>query len=294
MMQEDYNKALEYLTQWQTLQTKDLNAGDHVLFAQNYYQTKRYSEALVSIEQAIELTEAKDKLPKENWLILQRAAYYELKQPHKVTEILEKMVRLYDKPDYWIQLSGMYGETEQEDKQLATMEAAWQAGYIEKGSDMVTLAQLYLFHNVPFKAAKVIEQAMAEQKIDKTEKYYQLISQSYLMAKNDDKAVEPLIMAAQMAEHGNFDAQLAEIYVNNEQWDKAIIASAAAMKKGELKNPGNIHMVVGMAAYNLADYERSLRALDKARSFRPTKNMANQWISYVSKERTVSAKRAIL
>lgn len=294
MMQEDYVKALKYLTQWQAGQKKDLSAGDHVLFAQNHYQIRQYQQALVSINQAIELTEAKDKLPKENWLVLQRAAYYETKQPLKVAETLEKMVRLYNKPEYWVQLAGMYGETEQEDKQLATMEAAWQAGYITKGTDMMTLAQLYLYNNVPYKAAEVLEQAMADNSIERDEKNLQLVSQAYLMAKNDDKAIVPLTQAAVMAKHGNFDAQLAEIYVNSEQWGKALQAAAIALQKGDLNNPGNVHMALGMANYNLEKFDKSLVALEKARLFKPTNNMASQWIKYVSTERLAGQQRGFL
>ena len=293
MSQENYTKALEYLTNWKDNVGKDLSAGDHVLFAQNYYQTKQYQNALDSIEQAIHLREAKEKLPKENWLVLQRAAYYELKQPQKVTEVLEKMVRLFNKPEHWVQLAGMYGETEQEKKQLAVMEAAWQAGYITKGQDMVNLAQLYLYHEVPFKAAKVMEDAIAQGLVKKEEKNLQLLSQAFLMAKNDDLAVNPLQEAAQIAEHGNFEAQLAEIYVNTEQWDKAIEAATVALRKGELNNPGNIHMALGMAHYNLNSYDASLFALSKAKLFKPTKSMATQWIAYVSKEQDLETRRAV-
>lgn len=293
MAQENYTKALEYLTMWREAYTKDLTASDHVLFAQNYYQTKQYQKAVDAIEQSISLYEAKDKLPKENWLVLQRAAYYELKQPLKVTEVLEKMVRLYNKPEHWVQLAGMYGETEQEIKQLAVMEAAWQAGYITKGQDMVNLAQLYMYHEVPYKAAVVLEEAMKAGKIKKVEKNLQLVSQAYLMAKNDDLAVNPLKEAAEVSEHGNFEAQLAEIYVNTEQWDKAIEMAKVALRKGELNNPGNIHMALGMAHYNLNSYDESLFALSKAKLFQPTKRMASQWITYVSKEQDMQSKRTV-
>lgn len=294
MADGQYHQAIKYLTDWKEQLGKDLSAGDHVLFAQNYYQTQQYQAAVDAIEQAITLREAQNKLAKENWLILQRAAYYELKRPLKVTEILEKMVRLYDKPQYWIQLAGMYGETGQEQKQLAVMEAAWQAGYITKEQEMINLAQLYLYHQVPFKAAALIEQAIDQGVISKNEKHWQLLSQAYLMAKNDDFAISPLQQAARVAEHGNFEAQLAEIYVNNEQWEKAIAAATVALRKGELNNPGNLHMALGMAHYNLNRFDASLFALNEAKSFKSTKNMATQWIVYVSKEQNLNAQRVIL
>ena len=139
----------------------------------------------------------------------------------------------------------------------------------------------------------MIEQAISKGLVKKEEKNLQLLSQAFLMAKNDDLAVGPLKQAAQIAEHGNFEAQLAEIYVNTEQWEKAIDVATIALRKGELNNPGNIHMALGMAHYNLNRYDASLFALSKAKMFNPTKTMATQWIAYVSKEQDLEAKRTV-
>ena len=72
--------------------------------------------------------------------------YYELKQSEKVKDVLLKLVKHFDEPKYWVQLGGMYGELGEEKKQLAILETAYQQGYIESGSDMFNLAQLYYYH----------------------------------------------------------------------------------------------------------------------------------------------------
>ena len=137
MQQQDYEKALGFLKQWQANNEKELQSSQHIMFAQVYYQDKKYADALTHINAAIDLSKAKQDTPKENWLILQRAAYYELKQPEKVTEVMEELVRLYQKPEYWIQLAGMYGEIGEEKKQLGAMETAWQAGFVTKSTDII-------------------------------------------------------------------------------------------------------------------------------------------------------------
>ena len=189
MQQQDYSKALGFLQQWQANSDKELQASQHILFAQVYYQDKKYSNALTHINQAVDMANAKGETPKENWLILQRAAYYELKQPHKVTAVMEQLVRLYQKPEYWLQLAGMYGEIGEEKKQLGAMETAWQAGYVTKPNDIVMLAQLYLFNQLPFKAAKLLDDAIANGVVIADEKRIQLMAQAYMMAKEDDKAI---------------------------------------------------------------------------------------------------------
>ena len=85
-------------------------------------------------------------------LILQRAIFYELKQPQKVKDVLIKMVKLFDELAM-IQLAGMYGELGEERKQLAIMETAYQRGFVNTSADVFNMAQLYYYHRVPYKGA---------------------------------------------------------------------------------------------------------------------------------------------
>ena len=222
MQKQDFAQSLEFLKQWQEVNNKPLQASQHILFAQVYYQNKQFDDSIKHINTAVTMTEGKNEVPKEHWLILQRAAFYELKQPENVTKVLEKLVKLYEKPQYWIQLAGMYGEIGQEKKQLGAMETAWQAGYITKPGDIMMLAQLYLYQQLPFKAAKVLDDAIAQGKVVPQEKHYQLISQAYIQAREEQKAIPVLQKAAEIAEHGKFDAQLAQTYLNTEKWQLAI------------------------------------------------------------------------
>lgn len=294
MQQQDYAKSLSFLHQWQKANNKDLQASQHILFAQVYYQNKQYKESLGHINTAVSMTEAKSELPKEHWLILQRAAYYELKQPENVTKVIEKLVKLYEKPQYWLQLAGMYGEIGQEKKQLGAMETAWQAGYITKPGDIVMLAQLYLYQQLPYKAAKVLDDAVAKGVVVAEEKHYQLMAQAYLQAREDDKAIPVLIKASEIAEHGKFDAQLAQTYLNTEKWQQAIKFANQALERGNLDSNGNMLLVLGMAHFNLQQFDKSLKALAQASDIKQTAKMANQWYSYVEKEQGYQERLAML
>lgn len=283
---QEFDQALEYLSKWQAANNKPLKAHEHILFAQIYYQNKQFNETLEQVTTAIELTEKEGYTPKENWLILQRASYYELKQPENVTKVIEKLVKLYEKPKYWIQLAGMYGEIGQEKKQIGAMEAAWQAGYITKKNDIITLAQLYLFHGAPYKAAKLLDESIEAGKIAADERHLELLAQSYIGAKEDDKAVPVLVKASEIADTGKFDAQLAQTYLNTEKWQLAIDSAEKALERGGVDNLGNMHLVVGMASFNLKAFEKSLLAFNNAIEIKSSAKLAKQWIKYVKKEQS--------
>jgi len=293
MQQQDFKSALDYLTQWRNLNDKTLTGNQEMLFAQVYFQDKDFENSLTHSEIAVSLVEAENKLPKENWLTLQRATYYELQQPKQVTKVIEKLVRLYDKPQYWLQLSSMYGEIGEEDKQMAVMEAAYQAGYVTKATDIITLSQLYLFHGVPYKSAAVLDDAIDQGSIFADENNLSMLARAYLAAKEDDKAIKVLIRVSDMSPSGKYDALLAQTYLNNEQWPAAINAANLALaryaehKKSHMKNIkdiANMYLIVGMASFNVKSFERSLAAFAKASQFVSTKKTALQWSKYVERE----------
>ncbi|NQY88779.1 MAG: hypothetical protein HRT51_13735 [Colwellia sp.] len=295
MQQQKYSQALEYLTLWKNVNSKALTANQEMLFAQIYYQDKQFIDALIHIENAIYLVEEKNKLPKENWLILKRAAHFELDQPKQVTKVMEQLVRLYDKAQYWLQLSSMYGEIGEEDKQMAVMEAAYQAGYVTKPSDIMTLTQLYLFHGAPFKAADLLNEAIEQGTIIAQEKSLDLLSRAYLAAKEDKQAIRILKKVTQLVDGGKYDAMLAHIYLNNEQWQLAInfAGSAIAKSKHDSKTPylGNMYLAQGMANYNLQDFIPSLQAFASAQKYPKIKKTAQQWAKYTQREQETFQKQ---
>tara|TARA_B110000881_G_C18588853_1_gene526600 strand:+ start:1383 stop:2747 length:1365 start_codon:yes stop_codon:yes gene_type:complete len=308
MQQQNYPLALKYLNRWQIVNPKALTPNQHILFAQVHYQDKQYEKSLVAINRAIDMAVQENKTPTENWLILQRAAYYALKQPKQVTKVMEELVRLYDKPDYWIQLSGMYGEIGQEDKQIAVMEAAYQAGYVTKSSDLSTLAQLYLFHGAPYKSANLLVKGIEEGNVFADEKNLDAIARSYLTAKEDDKAVQVLTQLTAVNDTGKYDAMLAQALLNSEQWPAAIDSAGKAIKRIHatlsISNPankmakasvkkelnmqlGNMYLVQGMANFNLKQFEKSLQAFSHATELPKTKKTAQQWAKYVEREQRI-------
>jgi tetratricopeptide (TPR) repeat protein len=285
MAQGNFDESIRKLEQWEALNNGVIPPKNYVLKAQAHYQNKNYAESARYIEQAIEGHEAEGYLPDEGWLILQRAVYYEMKQPEKVKEILAKMIRLYDNPKYWIQLAGMYGELGQEKKQLAMMESAYQMGYVESASDIFNFAQLYYYHEAPYKAAALMEQAIKNGVLEANLRNLKFLSICWTAAKEKDKAIPVLIDAAELSEDGELDAQLGHLYYNSDQFDKAIEASSRAIEKGGLANQGAVHMVIGLAHYNQKRYAQALDELAKAEAFKSSRAAAQQWGRFVGTEK---------
>ncbi|MGQ8364891.1 CDC27 family protein [Glaciecola sp. 1036] len=286
MVQGNYDAVVDYLNRWEGLASGDIPPKNLVLKAQALYQGKRYEEAISILEQAIADHEAAGYLPDENWLVLQRAIYFELKQPEKVKDIIAKLIRLYDAPKYWIQLAGMYGELEQGDKQLATMEIAYQRGFVTSPGDTFMLAQLYYFNGVPYKGARLMDQAIEEGILEANKRNMEFLAQSWQSAKEDEKAIIAYEKAAELSDDGVLDAQLALLYYNTDRFDKAIASANKANEKGNLRNPGNNYMVLGLALYSKRQFAEAIEMLSKAEEFPQSRASARQWKQFVGRERT--------
>lgn len=286
MMNGNYDKTIEYLHQWMEAAGDDVTAKAYVLMAQAYYQKKDYNAALEPINSAIALVDADpEKKLDENWLVLQRAIYYELKQPVKVTEVLERMVKLFDEPKYWLQLANMYGEIGKEKEQLAIMETAFQRGFVEKRGDLMALSQLYVYNQIPYKGAKLMEKAIETGTVEKNSRNLKFVAQSLTMAREDESAIPVLEAAAALSEDGNLDAEMAQTLLNLQKYEQAITAANKAFEKGQLDRPGIAHLILGMSYFNLKQYDSALKAFESAIDFKGSRKMANQWLKYVKTEK---------
>ncbi|MFY8282778.1 tetratricopeptide repeat protein [Pseudoalteromonas sp. SSMSWG5] len=285
MANSDYEKVIKYLAQWDAINDKPKTDAYYVLKSQAYYQLKEYQKGIENINLAIAEADSKGEMPKENWLILQRAMYYSLNQSDKVVEVLERLVKLYNKPEYWVQLGGMYGETGAEKKQLAILEAAYQQGFMKSKSDLRQLSQVYLYNGLAFKAAKVMSKAMQDGVAEKSAKNYAFVAEAMVQAKEDEKSLQYFAKAADLVTHGQYDQRIAEVSINLEKYEEAADAARKALDKGGLEFESNVYVALGMAQYNLQNFDASILAFEQAEKHKKSQRLAEQWIKYVKREK---------
>ncbi|AVJ56764.1 hypothetical protein C5610_10990 [Idiomarina sp. OT37-5b] len=279
-----YDKSLNYLGQWRQLADADELPKAWVLEAQAMYQNGRYQDALEPIQKAIAKAEDEGDVAKENWLILARAIHYELGQTDGVAKMLEKLVVNYSKPEYWLQLAGVYGQLEKNAKQLAVLEAAYQQGFVEKPSELRNLAQVYYLNELPYKAAEIMEQGLSNGKLDNTLSNRKFYAQSLMQAKEFDAAIEAYQQAAELGDRGDMLAQAAQLALNIDRNDVALELAQQALAAGELKNPGNMYLVQGMVHVNQKQYQKAVAAFQSAQDYEATEAAASQWVRYAKSQ----------
>ena len=187
-IQEDYAAALVPLRAWFE-QTEEPGIDALLLLGQAHYQLGQYDEVVPPVRAAIELAEAQGREPRENWYLLLRAAHYQQNDFVAMRDVLRTLLEINPKREYWIQLGAVYAELGQEEKQLATLEAAYEQGVLEKPNDFYSFAQLLLAQGVPVKAVEVLNGALSAERMPRDRRNLELFADALISAKQYDRAV---------------------------------------------------------------------------------------------------------
>ncbi len=282
-VQEDWNKGIAALLIWFEV-TEIPPASAYVMLAQGYYQVKDYKRALVNVEKAISMYKEKDKLPKEQWYNLARFLYFDNDDTDNAVRVLEELLKYYPKKQYWVQLSHMYGEQKREKQQLAAMDTAYVQGMLDKGTEQITMAYLYLNAEVPYRAAVVMDKGIKDKSIEPKSKNYELMGNAWRQAQEIKKAIPAMELAAAKSDSGELYARLGNVYLDGDQFKKSITAINKGLSRGGVRRPDTARLVLGMAYFNDKQYSNARKAFSAARKDKRSEKYASQWIKYLNSE----------
>jgi tetratricopeptide (TPR) repeat protein len=282
-LQENWVKGIDTLNKWMSVtETPSTNA--YVLLANGYFQLKDYDKSLANIQIAIDREEAAGKLPKEQWYNLARFIHFDRDNFREALNILEILIMYYPKKQYWVQASHLYGEEKDEARQLALLEATYEQNLLDRSQDIVLISQLYLQAEVPYPAARAMEKGLADDVVEKESKNYELAGVAWRQAQEVTKSLPMLEAAASKSEKGELYARLGNVYLDVDKNKDAVEALNRGLDKGGVKRPDQARLALGMAHFNLGDFNAARRAFREARKDKRARSYADQWLKYISSE----------
>lgn len=279
-MEEQYSKALAALDKWFVMETNPA-PDSFILKAQNLYQLSRYKEMVQPIENAMQVAASRGTAVKEDWYVLLNFAYFQDENYRKVRDIQKILLESWPKKNYWFSLAGAYTELGEDDNLMNAYASAHMQNMLEKESELITMAQLYLQRETPYLAATLMEKEMAAGRIAKDGKNYRLLSQAWQMAQDDAKAIPALKEAARLTSDGELDVRLGNAYLNIGQYDECVTAVSNGMRKGGLKSSDNAEISLGMCLYNQRKYQDAINAFQAAAKTERSRKVAGQWIAVI-------------
>jgi tetratricopeptide (TPR) repeat protein len=276
-MQERFSEAADTFAKWEEREENPKPEQLYVI-ASSFAQAKRFKEALPRAEKAI----AGSPKPSEEMLRFMVSVYYELDRQQDVAKTLEKLTELYPKnKEWWLQLSATYDDLKQHDRAFEALKGAYDKGLLTEEKEILALAQTYVSSGKPAEGAALIEKHMKDGKVSKGEASLSMLAQSWVAAKETDKAHAALDNAGDALTTGEPYVALAWLEIDRDKWAQARDALASAFAKGGLKSPGVAHLMLGVAHYKTKRKDAAVASLGEAKKHADSKGCAEVWLQTV-------------
>ncbi|OQK16443.1 hypothetical protein AU255_00605 [Methyloprofundus sedimenti] len=277
MQTEQYGKALPIINQW-FKQEKKPTADAYYLKGLAYYKLNQFSSAVAPLKKAIALS------PHEDWSVLLLSIHLEQKHYRKAAVVLNHLLDLYPgKKKYWLHLTDVYLMLKDYAKALATLKLAYTSVSLEE-KDILRLAQLYLHNAIPLTAAEVLSTNMQNKNIKSNAANLELLANSWAMAREHKKELKYLQQAATMKDDGRLYKRCGQILLQMERWNEAIVMLKKGLAKGDIKQPQQSYLLIGIAAYNANNFKTATWAFTQAGKYKKTKKTAENWLQQVNQK----------
>jgi tetratricopeptide (TPR) repeat protein len=275
---EQPGKAVEMLEAW-FAEAENPSPPAYYLLALAYFQHGKKDLALPPAQRAVDSSDQ----PHEAWMQLLLSLYLEEKSYAEAAMLLERILVRFPRKRYWVQLAAVYGELGRNDETLAVTELAYTQGFLTQDRELRNLAQLYLYHQIPYSAARVLVRGINEEKIEADAEALELLAESWLSAREYDRAMDPLARAARLSDDGDLYVRLAQLYMEQEEWSEAIGALRAALQTGKLKNRGRTLLLLGISEFSAGSLEAAKNTFERAREHESTRTSVDQWLEHLER-----------
>ena len=280
-------RALDYITRWFATVEGEPTADAYGLKAQIHL----VMEDLTAAEQAVRKALSKVEEPRQNWTRLLLSVLLQQERYVEARPILEDAaLRWSGVKAFWQQLTAVYYELDEEKLAFVTQQIMHRQKMLKTSKELSSIAQLYLYHDIPIKAAAVLQAGLDDGRIEKTEKNYELLAQAYMHAREWDKAILPLTAAAEKSDKGRFYEQLGQSYLQDEKWRDAEQAFVNALNKGGLRDEANTWLLLGITRTRVEKWDAAIAAFRKAGEDDETARDAFRWIRSI--ERQLASQRS--
>jgi tetratricopeptide (TPR) repeat protein len=136
------------------------------------------------------------------------------------------------------------------------------------------MVSLYGHVEIPEKAARLLEQWMADGSLERTPDNLRRLGDLWLLARERARAKAALLEAAGVAPDGRTYELLGGIYLQDEEWERAHEAFAEALALGGLNNPDRVHLLAGLSAQRAGRYAEARESLERAKASEPFRRQA--------------------
>lgn len=284
-LSKDYSKALSRANQ--LLATNPSDTEMLVIAGQSAYLMGDYATAGKNMNSAIQLQESAGRRPDEAALQLLMAAQYKSGDSKGYSRTLERLVRMYPKPEYWSDLLASElrkpGTSDKRSLEIYRLQLA--AGALVKPTDYTSMAEVALQTGFPGDAKTALEKGFKSGVLGQgaqADRQKRLLDMATKQAQDDQRVLAQIEPDAKSSPQGEKDVKLGEAYASYGQYDKAIVAIQRGLAKGGVTNPDEAKLNLARAYFMANQKEKARQTFSSISGKDGTATIAHLWLIHLS------------
>jgi tetratricopeptide (TPR) repeat protein len=281
MLNQQFRQALQTL--------KDYLVGGGKLSAELYmtkayasYKLRDYVETAESLDNALSMTPN----PETSFLNRALSLYYQIGNIKRATELLTTL--LYRNPNdsqSWHRLVAMKIKLGEKRDALSLLSLAWEKNIPFGETDIKLLSDLYASTNNPHRAARILEEGIQKGLVKAKAGDYQRLFSYWLQAREKNLAIKALQMASNLSQDPELDLYLAQLFMEQEQWQKM---QGSLIETCKLPLPdkyvSRANLLLGISHLKLGQLEQARRSFINATLMRGESKRAAQYLKFMKAE----------
>ena len=248
-----------------------------------YHLVKDYQQSTKAFEEALRRATSKGENPRENWLQMLMSGYYQLGDYQATARVLADLIRINPgKEDYWVQRASMFQLLNKQTEALSSLETGYAAGYVSKTSNILLLSQLLISQGIPERAARILEQHLAQPESESREEDWRLLGMAWQQGRERLAAIEAINKAAEFSDDGKLPLFAARLAYQDNNVQLVLSQIDLALSKGlEADQKAQALMLAGSSALQLDDKPAARRYFQQALKHPHTAANARSWLNYI-------------
>jgi tetratricopeptide (TPR) repeat protein len=281
--QGQFKNSITILEDRISVSKKEVSPNVMALLAMAYFSIDEFKKGLPHIERACQLS----KTANESWLANAFAASYKLNDINKALKYTnELIVNFPEKSDYWNQKIGLHQSIEQYRVAANVSNLSFGQGYLSKPSQMFNLGILMASEGAPYEVAMLLTEAVADNRLESTQKVSRLIMQAWVQARemnNARQALADLFVNFKQVKDG---VLLSNYQMDAELWAGAISTTGRLLSSNYVeqlteKQKGAVLLIRGVSQFNAGSVREALVSMGKASGISTSADQAKSWMIYI-------------
>jgi tetratricopeptide (TPR) repeat protein len=267
------------------------------------FQLKQdFKNAIKWLKQGID----RSNQPRENWLQMLMAAYYQLKQYPEAIRVLDQLIVINEtKEEYWLQQASLQQMLNKPVEALNVLQLANVRNILVKEDGLIILVQLLIAEGAPERAGRVLQELLEQEKIALNDENWKLLASAWLQSRERKQAITAFINAAeyslQLADKSLKEKEVmqvnrlearqeaatlyyrsAQLQFDESDFNGAVSSFTKARVLGLTgKKRGLSLLMQGNAYFELEEYQNAKVYFSKALAEPNSTNSAKAWLDYM-------------